>query len=67
MKKKFDLGFFVFENGIEYAKVSIDENFVVHCKISYLRKARVIRYRSLYTAQRFLEKHVDRSLKFITT
>ncbi len=72
------IGFFVnTDTGKEYARVSIDKNLIIHCKLVpavWLRRykdhnyniPRITRYRGLYLAQLYLQDIADCTLKFIT-
>lgn len=51
------------ENLVLYAIVSIDNNFIIHCR---LKNDRVIRYRTMYVAQQCLEDLAQSTLRFAT-
>ena len=51
------------ENLVLYATVSIDNNFIIRCR---LKNDRVIRYRTMYIAQQCLEDLAQSTLRFAT-
>lgn len=51
------------KNLVLYAIVSIDNNFIIHCR---LKNDRVIRYRTTYVAQQCLEDLAQSTLRFAT-